>query len=264
MMKISWFVKRLSIRLSIVFLCFLGMMAINYASADLVSTAKGTIECRILEDSAEVVVIETVAREYIVIDKSKVTSVKKEPPEEYFYRRAKFHEEENEENQALMDYVEVINRNPDHQEAQEGIEEIRYRRNKRKWEQGIQQASNYLNEDRYWKALDQYKKVLDMQPEERVARQIVNRMSKVHSQLAYLFYDHSAEEFAILELAKAEELNPENAEIYYVLARLHEHNGKLELARLEYERALELDPNHSLARNKLMNLINRMRGISRR
>ena len=85
-------------------------------------------------------------------------------------------------------------------------------------------------------------------------------MSDTYSRIAFFYYDHCFDEEAIKQLAKAEELNPDSAEIYYVLARIHEDDGKLALARMEYERALELDPNHTAARSRLLALIDHTRG----
>ena len=44
------------------------------------------------------------------------------------------------------------------------------------------------------------------------------------------------------------------------LAGFMKPSGKFDIARLEYERALELNPNHSSARAQLMRLIERTRG----
>ncbi len=226
---------------------------------DVVYTHDYQIECRILEHSTDVIVVETVAGEYIVIKKAQVGTIETEPKEEFFYRRAKFYEEKGFDHQALRDYLEVIQINEQHQPAKQGIEEIRYNRKKEQWDEGIKKAEQKYQGQEYWDALEEYKKVLNLQPDERVARRVVRKMSQIHADLAFLYYDHCADQEAIMQLAKAEELNPENAEIYYILARIHEYNGKTRLARLEYERALELDPNHGKARNNLMDLIERTR-----
>ncbi|MEW6234819.1 MAG: tetratricopeptide repeat protein [Candidatus Omnitrophota bacterium] len=243
-------------------LCFaLGAIG-EQAAGDVIRAGKADIECRILENSAQVLVLETVAGEYIVLDKGIIQSLESEAPEEFYYRRGKFYEGRSNDNRALLDFLEVINRNPNHANAKQAVEAIQYRQKKNEWDRQVESANAFAANNDYWQALTEYKKALDLQPEERTARQIVQRMSDVHSRLAFLYYDHCAEQYAIVELVKAEELNPENAEIYYVLARIHENNQKYEIARLEFERAIELNPNHISARNGLTRLIERTRGRS--
>jgi len=123
----------------------------------------------------------------------------------------------------------------------------------------VKKAESHLANRQYWLALDSFQSVLDLEPEDHLARQVIQKMSDTHARIAFLYYDHCADEDAILELAKAEELNPNSAEIYYILGRIHETDQKYDLARLEFERALEIDPNHSRARDQLDNLIDRIR-----
>lgn len=229
------------------------------ASADLISLAKGDIEGRILENSARVVVIETVAGEYVVLKKNQIQSLVEEPEAEFYVRRGNFHEQNGNDNRALVDYLEALNKIPNHQVARERIEQINYRKKQAKWNTGLQKAEEHFAKQDYWSALEQYQEVLEMEPEETLERRIITRMSEAHTRIAFLYYDHCYDEGAILELAKAEELNPNSAEIYYILGRIHETDRKYDLARLEYERALEIDPFHANARSHLMSLIDQTR-----
>ena len=231
-----------------------------FGYSDVITTSKGSIEGRILENSVKLLVVETIAGEYIVINKERVQSVDKEAPEEFFYRRAKYNESNKKENQALMDYLEVLNMNPGHSKAKDGIQAIQTKQQEAKVNAKITQAQNQESQKSFSQALKSYQEVLDMQPEERLASDIVKKMSETHARIAYLYYNHCLDQDAIVELAKAEELNPNSAEIYYVLGRIHETKRKFDIARLEYERALELNPSHSSARTQLMNLIERTRG----
>jgi tetratricopeptide (TPR) repeat protein len=230
------------------------------AWSDLISTSKGSIEGRVLEDSAKVLVVETIAGEYVVINKSRVDAVNNEPVEEFYFRRGRYRESNGDDGQALVDYLEVLNLNPNHKNARDGIDAIQHRQRKAKWDKKIEEAQDHLASQSYREALRSYQQVLEMQPEERLAQEIVQRMSQTHAQIAYLYYNHCLDQDAIIELAKAEELNPNSAEIYYILGRIHETKRKYSVARLEFERALEIDPNHSAARAQLMRLIERTRG----
>ena len=49
--------------------------------------------------------------------------------------------------------------------------------------------------------------------------------------------------------------NPNDPEAHYLLGLLFEMTNKLEDARMEYKRALELDPNHKEASERLFRLL---------
>ena len=229
-------------------------------SADQIFAQNKVIEGRVLEDSTRVLVVETVAGEYVVVDKHTVTSIDKEAPEEFYFRRANYHLARGEDNEALRDFLEVMQRNPQHEKPRQSIDAINHQRKKDKWDQELEAASQFIATRDYRKAISAYQRVLDQQPDEPVANMVVQRMSDTHARMAFVFYDHCYDRGAIVELARAEELNPENAEIYFVLAKIHESDRKYELARLEYERAIELDPQHQSARDNLLQLIDRTRG----
>ncbi len=237
------------------------LMVISFpAWADTITTKKITIEGRILENSARVLVVETVAGEYVVIQKKMVDTIKDEPEADFYYRRGQFYLSKGDDNRALLDFMEAVNRNENHEEARESIETIKQKQKKEIVDEGLVRAQQFLAAQEYRKALEAFQRILDLEPNDRLAQQIVKQMSDTYTRIAFMYYDHCYDEGAILQLAKAEELNPNSAEIYYVLGKIHENSRKFELARLEYERALQLDPNHAQARNELMDLIERTRG----
>ena len=244
---------------ALTFFCVFLFVAVSGWS-DVISIRGGKLEGRILENSAIVLVVETVAGEYLVVEKTNILTTQDEPITEFYFRRGRFYEGKGEDNRALLDYLEAVNLNPNHKEARERIDAINYKRKKMQWDQGLQNAQQFISSQEYRKALSAFQDVLALQPDDQLARQIVRRMSDTHAKIAFTFYDHCYDEGAVQELAKAEELNPNSAEIYYVLGKIHESDRKYELARLEYERALELEPNHSSARNNLMILIQKTRG----
>lgn len=229
------------------------------ASADVVKQGKSEIEGRILENSAEVVVMETVKGEYFVFEKKAIQSITPEPEEEFYYRRGRYHESKGDDQIALLDYMEVLRRAPNHLGAKGRRDAIFYERKKSLWEQNLNQAEEHLNKQDYRQALASFQQVLELNPDDELAQTVVKQMSDTYTRIAFLYFNHLYDEDAIVELTKAEELNPNSAEIYYVLARIH-HNGRnYEQARLEYERALELDPNHNGARQHLRELIDSTR-----
>lgn len=223
--------------------------------ADILVQARGELEGRVLENSADVVVFETIQGEYFVLSHSQIVEIRDEPSEEFYYRRALMHEEKGADNRALLDLMEAMNRNPNHDRAQQRHDAIVQRHREERWNQGLQTAQQYAQREEYRQALASYRQVLEMQPDDHLAQRIVQQMSDTHARIAFLYFNHCYDNDAIVELTKAEELNPNSAEIYYVLARIHHHSRNLEQARLEYERALELDPDHGAARIHLTRLI---------
>lgn len=234
-------------------------LSCGYAYADLIAMSMGDIEGRVLENSARVLVVETIAGEYVVVQKDLIKSLIKETEPDFYFRRGAFYEEQGNEKRAILNYLEALNRDSAHAKSRQRIEDIQNRKKQEQLNNGIKKAETQLEKREYWLALDSFQDVLDMEPEDSLARQVINKMSDTHSRIAFLYYDHCADEDAILELAKAEELNPNSAEIYYILGRIHDADRKYDLARFEYERALEIDPNHARAREQLNDLIERLR-----
>jgi tetratricopeptide (TPR) repeat protein len=249
------------LRWNVVSLVFLpAFLCITPVWGDVVATKSSNLEGRILENSSQVVILETVAGEYIVVRKDVVVTIQQEPLTEFYFRRGHFYESKGDDNRALLDYMEAVNLNAEHKEAKAHIEAIHYKRKKAQWDQNLNSAQQLISSQQFRGAIETYQKVLDMEPDDQLARQVVQQMSDTYAKLAFVYYDHCYDEGAIRELARAEELNPNNADIFFVLGKIHESDRKWDLARLEYERAIELDPNHSSARNNLMNLIERTRG----
>ncbi|MDI6640735.1 MAG: tetratricopeptide repeat protein [Elusimicrobiota bacterium] len=60
---------------------------------------------------------------------------------------------------------------------------------------------------------------------------------------------------AIEEFKKALKFNPNDPEIYYNLGLAYESKGELDEARKMYEKAVEINPNYSLAKEHLSKLI---------
>ncbi|MBZ0255931.1 hypothetical protein K8I31_07705, partial [bacterium] len=131
------------------------------ASADVIKQGKSVIEGRILENSAEVVVMETVRGEYLVLEKKTMQSITPEPEEEYYYRRGRYHESKGDDQLALLDYMEVLRRSPNHLGAKGRRDAIFYERKKSLWEQNLDQAEEHLDKQDYRQALASFQQVLE-------------------------------------------------------------------------------------------------------
>lgn len=252
-------IRQLLVPLFAVMATALSLFSIPSSHADVIEQAKGSLEGRILENSAQLIVFETIKGEYLVLKRDQIISIQDEPVEMFFYRRGQLFEERGQDNRALLDYMEALNRNPDFTRAEERREAILQRHRQQRWQEGIQKAQEQIQQNNYREAINTYKEVLQMQPNERTAQRVIQQMSDTQARIAYQFFNHCWDEQAIVELTRAEELNPNSAEIYYVLARIHHSSDNFQQARLEYERALEINPNHGQARSHLERLNQELR-----
>ncbi len=227
--------------------------------ADEVEVRNGVLDGKILSNLPDAIVFKTLAGDEITINRKTILAIAHETEVQYLLDRGNHLEDRGKDEDAYLEYIEVLKQDPKNEEANRRMEEINLRHRRERWQKGIDEARKLVNEEKYRKGLRVYQAILADQPEDSVAEQIVEEMCNTYAQLAFMYYNHCYEEGAMRELAKAEELNPNSAEIYYLLGRIHETGGHLSLARQEYERALEMDANHFQARERLAEIIEKMR-----
>ena len=230
-----------------------------YAAPDTVQTVTGDLQCRIIEDTGSLLVVETVAGDFVGLRKSSIINVVRGSEDDFYLMRGEHFEQKEKDEQALLEYLQALKRNPANDEAGKRIDSINRRHKVQRFEEKMLTGRQLLARSQYQKALKAFQDILRDNPEDEFAREVVNEMCLTYTKMAFHYYDHCYDEGAIRELAKAEELNPESAEIYYIMGRIHHDARKFELARQEYERALELDPNHIQARMRLLSLIEQRR-----
>lgn len=225
------------------------------AYADEVQVDNGEIKGRILSDRPDAVVIRTLAGEEVAVSRDAILKVARQTEVENILDRGAFMEGKGLDENAYLEYVEVLRRDPTNAEANRRMDEITQRHQQERWETGMKKARELVATERYRKALRAFQAVLAQEPDDHLAQQVVEEMCNTYAKIAYMYYNHCYDEGAITELAKAEELNPNSPEIYYLLGRIHETGGHVDLAKQEYERALELEPAHFESRERL-NYIN--------
>ena len=227
--------------------------------ADEVQVETGTVNGRIITDLNDAVLIKTLNGEEVAISRDVILRVARKTEVEYLLDRGTFLEDKGQDAEAYLEYLEILKRDPANEEARKRMEEITLRHQRARWEKGLTEARKLVASERYRQALHAFQAVLAEQPEDRLAQQIVEEMCNTYAKIAYMYYNHCYDEGAIAELYKAEDLNPNNPEIYYLLGRIHETDGHLDLARQEYEKALELEPTHFESRERLTALIEKQR-----
>ena len=229
------------------------------AFADEVEVQTGTVSGRILTDLDDAVLIKTLNGDEVAISREVILRVARRTEVEFLLDKGAFLEDKGEDEQAYLEYIEILKRDPSNQAAKKRMDDITTRHQRARWERGLSEARKLVAGERYRQALQAFQTVLAEQPEDRLAQRIVEEMCNTYAKIAYLYYNHCYDEGAINELYKAEDLNPDNPEIYYLLGRIHETDGHLDLARQEYEKALELEPTHFESRERLTVLIRKQR-----
>ncbi len=106
-------------------------------------------------------------------------------------------------------------------------------------------GNTFLDQEEWTQAVDQYRLVLERFPDE------TRTLNNLGVCLAHLNQNEEAME----AFARRAALEPENPGAHFNLAQLHEVLGNQDQARDHYRRALELDPRHLEAAERLRDLI---------
>lgn len=89
----------------------------------------------------------------------------------------------------------------------------------------------------------------------KIPKITADRRRKDILETAKFYFLSSRYDEAISEFKKALVINPGNAEAYYNLGLIYEHQNKKEEAKGMYEKALAIDADYKLAREHLNKLI---------
>jgi len=103
---------------------------------------------------------------------------------------------------------------------------------------------------KYDKAFETFERILEIDPEEMNAYYQIGRMGALSGQNL----DRAEECLRKYLQSKPKEGSPSLAWAHYRLGMVYEKKGKKQLAKIEYEAALRLDPDHRGAREALKNL----------
>jgi len=171
--------------------------------------------------------------------------------------------------QAIRAYRLALAERRDDPTALARLDLVDFNRRMRRAEVSISIAEKFLANDDYPKALAHYETALKLSPSDPMTRDILDGMTLIYSRIAYFYYDHLYFDQAMTNLTRAEELNsrsdklsPSCAQIYYLLGMIDEDRGDLTEAKRQLEYALQLDPHHAKARDRLSEVIRAIRKSS--
>ena len=171
--------------------------------------------------------------------------------------------------EAIRAYRRALRERAEDPVALARLDLVDFNRRMRKAESSISVAEKFLADQDFPKALAHYETALKISPSDPMTRDILDGMTLIYSRIAYFYYDHCFYSEAMANLTRAEQLNAERdklsptcAEIYYLLGMIEEDRGQLSAAKRQLEYALQLDPNHSKARDRLSEVIRAIRKSS--
>lgn len=156
-----------------------------------------------------------------------------------------------------------------------------------KWRAHYQLGSAYLDQGRCDLAVSEYQKTAQLhkagydllldwglaydclkQPEEALAKlrlsAMMNPSAHVYTQIAKVYAGQAKWNEALAELATAEKLDPDYADIYAYRGKVHMNTNQILEAVQDYQRALALDPNFEDARQDLSKAVAYLRSITRK
>lgn len=228
---------------------------IPFCTADVITFQGGDqLHGQIYRQDEQFVAIRLVAGGDIVVSRELIRSIAMEPPEVFHVKRGDFFLSRGDFDQATGEYAQALQLNPGQGWIEEKINQLKIEKNKISCNALIEQADRYLAQYAYRKAIGSLLEATQICQDGEINQQIRRKLALAQSQLAFHYFNHCFEELALDELAKAEQYDPYVAHIYYVLGRVNHSQNRLQTARREYQRALELDPTLQQAKDFLLRL----------
>ncbi len=251
-------------------LLFLGTLALFPAGvfADVVFLhGEGILQGRVVTESQKSIVLELLSGGRISIDSQYVKTVVHEPESQYLLKRGDFWLRQENFERAEKDYFQALEKDPDNRDVLARLESLNNGRRITESREYARRARLYLEQKSYRNAIRLYQKAVDICPDEEkgLLGQIVREKAKAHARLAFFFYNHCYDDWAMDELEQAKTLDPDLSETYFVYARIYHYQNNLEAAVQSYRRTLDLNPENQLAQNYLLQIqeeAKRRRGVS--
>lgn len=223
------------------------------ARSDTVRLVGGQVlEGQVERDSDETLVVRLLSGARVTLDRQRIAEIERESEAETALRLGDWHMARGDETRAEAAYRNATQLDPSFAPAAERLSAMLLDRRVRQTRVLVRRAEEDLSAGRYSQALDAYTQALAQSPTEELTSELRGKLAYAYSRLAFDYYDHCYYEGALGELERAKQINPNVAEIYYVMGRIYHDERNPELARSNYEQALSLDPTHMKARTQLL------------
>lgn len=228
---------------------------------------EGILQGRVLSEEGKTIVMELLSGGRISIDSTFVRTVVREPESQYLVKRGDFWLQQENFVRAEQDYFTALEKDPGNRDVLTRLESLNNGRRVTQARDLAHRAKTYLEGKSYRQAVNVYQKALDIcpEPEKGLLVQIQKEKAKAHARLAFFFYNHCYDDWALDELDQAKALDPDLSEIYFVYARIYHYRDDFDAAAQSYRRTLDLNPENQLAQNYLLQIqeaAKRRRGVS--
>jgi len=197
---------------------------------------------QVSENGAELIGFKLVGGGEILVTLEAVKEVVREEDYAFHVRNGDFWLRKGDRERALSYYSKALAMVPESAFVKRRIEQVAIIKLLDKCTDGLDVAKTLLEQKKYWGAIAEYERLLELEPPEEMKKSIILEMAETHAKIAYLYYDHVYEEGAEREVKEAKGLNPDCALAHYVSGRLLRDQGELEPAVNEFRHAYQLDP----------------------
>ena len=225
------------------------------SNADMLIFTKGRVlHGEIIGETKNTITVDLMIGGKLIIPASAPIEVKKEAKIDYLIKKADYLVSRKKDANAISIYLRGLEYSPNNQLIMKKIEELRSRRVSEDLEEKIAFGDKLVDEGEYRAAIAFYNSLLQHEASPKVTRDILRKISNTHALMAYIYYNHCFEEWAMQEINKAEEYDPNVPMIYYVLGRIHQDQQKYNLAEQDFRRSLQIDPLFRDAESRLTEL----------
>ncbi len=235
------------------------------AQADVITFLEGeTLHGEIYREEDNSIAIRLVTGGDVIVSRELIKSIIHEPAEVFYIKRGDYFLDRKEYEKALIEYIQADKRKPEQRWIDEKIKRVKRIQAEEIGQSLLSDARALAGRNQFRQAIAALEKAARECPAGETHRKILEELAVVHSRLAYHYFDHCFEELALEELVQAEEYNPYCPDIYYVLGRINHSQSRLQTARREYQRALELNPDMETAKDFLLKLSRDLDRVQRR
>jgi len=186
----------------ILFLCFV----CSPSSADLMYFYQSDVALegrQVSEEGSELIGFKLVGGGEIFVTLEAVKEVVKEEDYAFFVRSGDFWLRKGNRERALVEYSRALAISPDSAFVKRRLEQVEIIKLLDKCNDGLSIAKTLLEQKKFWGAIAEYERLLELPPPEEMMKSITLELADTHAKIAYLYYDHVYPEGAEREMKKA-------------------------------------------------------------
>lgn len=235
----------------ILFVCLLSLFPSKASSDMLFFTGGKVLHGEIVSEFNNLITVDLMMGGRLIMPVTMPRDIRRESKIDYLIKKADYKASRDLDAQAMALYLKALSLAPGEGRVQTRIRNLRTRKLMEEIKSKIKFGDKLVIEGEYRKAIAFFKTLLQQDISAALTRSILTKIAHAHAMIAYVFYDHVFEEWALQEITKAEEYNPQVPMVHYVLGRIHQDRNQFILAEKEFKRSLDLDPSFKDAEDRL-------------